>query len=81
VLALYNARSKNAPRTNETANQLAALIAAETDGNRLAYYRADVHGMAPRIIRMCEPETARRLIAVLADRFPVNAPGDEVAAD
>jgi hypothetical protein len=81
VLALYYARSRNAPRTNATVNQLVKLIAAETGSSRLAFYRADVHGMTPRIARMCEPETARRLKAVVADRFPVESPDDEVEPD
>ncbi len=79
MLARYYARSRDASRANAMANQFATLVDAETDRSRLAYYRGDVHGMANRIARVCEPETANRLAAILADRFPTNAPGDEVA--
>jgi hypothetical protein len=81
MLARYYARSRDAFRANAMANQFATLVDAETDRNRLAYYRGDVHGMVNRIARVCEPETANRLAAILADRFPTNAPGDEVATN
>ena len=81
MLARYYARSRDASHANAMANQFVALVGAETDGSRLAYYRGDVHGMATRVARACEPETAKRLAAILADRFSVNAPGDEVVPD
>jgi hypothetical protein len=81
MLARYYARSRNASRANAMANQFATLVDAETDSSRLSYYRGDVHGMVTRIARACEPETVKRLVAILADRFPANATGDEVAPD
>jgi hypothetical protein len=81
MLARYYARCRDASRANAMATQFAALVGAETDSNRLAYYRGDVRGMATRIARACEPETAHRLAAVLADCFPVSSPGDEIVPD
>jgi hypothetical protein len=81
MLARYYARSRDATRANAMAKQFATLVDAETDASRLAYYRGDVHGMATRIARACEPETAHRLAAILTDRFPIDAAGDEAAAD
>lgn len=81
MLARYYARSRDTSRANAMANQFAELVDAEADISRLAYYRGDVHGMATRIARACEPQTAKRLAAILADRFPVISPGDEIIAD
>src|SRR5215211_6915763 len=81
MLARYYARSRDATRANAMAKQFATLVDAETDVSRLAYYRGDVHGMATKIARACEPETAHRLAAILTDRFPIDAAGDEAAAD
>lgn len=71
MLARYFARARDASRTNAMANQFAALVDAESDPSRLAYYRGDVHAMTTRVTRLCEPETAKRLAAVLAARFPI----------
>ncbi len=71
VLARYYARARDAERTDAMVNQFAALATAESDGDRLAYYRGDVQGMAGRIARMCRPETAKRLGELLASRFVV----------
>jgi hypothetical protein len=81
MLARYYARSRDVSRANAMANQFAALVGAETDSSRLAYYQGDVRGMATRIVRACEPETAKRLAAILADCFPVSASGEEVNSD
>jgi predicted component of type VI protein secretion system len=81
MLARYYARSRDVSRANAMANQFAELVGAETDSSRLAYYQGDVRGMATRIVRACEPETAKRLAAILADCFPVSASGDEVNSD
>ena len=78
MLARYYARARDTSGANAMANQFAALIGAETDSGRLAYYRGDVRGMATRIARVCEPETAKRLAAIVADCFPGTSPGDEV---
>ena len=82
MLARYYGRARDASRTNAMANQFAALVDAETDRSRLAYYRADVHAMTTRVARLCEPETAKRLASVLADRFPVEtSDGAQTALD
>ena len=81
MLAHYYARSRETSSANAMANQFAALVGAETDSSRLAYHRGDVRGMANRIARACEPETAKRLAAILADCFPISSPGDEVMSD
>jgi hypothetical protein len=81
MLARYYARSRDVSRANAIANQFAALVSAETDSSRLAHYRGDVRGMATRIARACEPETAKRLAAIVADCFPGSSPGEEVSYD
>ena len=82
MLARYYARARDAARTNAMASQFAALVDAEVDSTRLAYYRGDVHGMVTRISRVCEPETANRLATILANHFRVGTPdGDELTAD
>ena len=82
MLARYYARARDRSRTNDLANQFAALVDAEIDESRLAYYRADVHAMATRISRMCDPVTASRLAAVLENRFSMEpSDGDEDALD
>ena len=81
MLSRYYARSRDTSGANAMANQFAALVGAETDSGRLGYYQGDVRGMANRIARACEPETAKRLAAIIADRFPVSSPGDEVLSD
>ena len=77
MLALYHARARDSARTNEVATQFVALAEAEIDGSRLAYYRGDVHGVASRIARMCDRETARRLTTLVEDRFPMNTRNGE----
>jgi hypothetical protein len=69
MLARYYARARDAGRTEAMAKQFSHIAATEQDINRLAHYRGDVESMAPRIARMCSPETANRLGEVLADRF------------
>jgi hypothetical protein len=73
MLARYYARARDAARTDAMANQFADLVAAEQDINRLAHYRGDVESMAPRIVRMCGPAAADRLVEVLADRFLIGS--------
>lgn len=70
MLARYYARAKDAARADAMANQFAQLAEAETDVDRLAYFRGDVHGLMSRIVRMCRPPTVDRLNQVLAERFP-----------
>ena len=55
MLARYYARARNTESTNAMANQFAALVDAESDDDRLAYYRGDVRGMASRVTRACDP--------------------------
>ncbi len=81
MLARYYARARDTSGANAMAAQFAVLVSAETDSDRLAYYRGDVRSMATRIARACKPETAKRLTAILADCFPVTSPGDEVVPD
>jgi hypothetical protein len=81
MLTLRHARAKDRARTTALATQLMALVAAETDESRLAYYRQDVHGMANRITRTCDRETAERLKSILADRFPGETPDGDDALD
>ncbi len=78
MLALYHARARDRARATALATQFVALVDAETDESRLAYYRGDVLGMANRIARMCDRETAKRLKRILTGRFPGETPdGDE----
>jgi hypothetical protein len=64
------------------ANQFATLAEAETDEGRLAYYSSDIQALAPRVTRMCNRETTRRLGQILADRFPAKTlQGDEDSPD
>jgi hypothetical protein len=82
MLARYFARARDASRTNTMANQFASLVDAETDPSRLAYYRGDVHAMATRVTRMCDPETVRRLASTIAARFPIElSDRDEAVLD
>jgi hypothetical protein len=82
MLALCHARARDGARTTALATQFATLVDAETDESRLAYYRGDVHGVANRIARMCDRETARRLKRILSDRFPGETlDGNEDALD
>jgi hypothetical protein len=76
MLARYYARARDAARTEEMANQFLTLAGAETDRDRLAYFRGDVQGLSGRIARMCHPATADRLKRILADRFPVGSEDD-----
>ena len=78
MLALYHARARDGARTNEMATQFLALVDAESDEDRLAYYRGDVRGMATRIARMCDRQTAKRLVLVIDDRFPMKTLNGEV---
>jgi hypothetical protein len=71
MLALYHARARDGSRATELATQFMALVDAETDASRLTYYRGDVHSMAPRIARMCDRQTAKRLATVIDNRFPM----------
>jgi hypothetical protein len=80
MLARYYARGRNGARTDALANQFAGLVDEESDSDRLAYYRGDILGMAPRITRLCEPETANRVAMVLANRFPMESSPGEVGA-
>ena len=76
MLARVYAVRQDASRADAMANQFAELAAAETDPNRLAYYRAEVPSTATRVARICTRETADRLTRVVADRF-VGSPQTE----
>ena len=80
MLARYYARGRDASRTDAMANRFAALVDEESNKDRLAYYRGDILGMASRIVRHCEPETANRIATILANRFPTDSSGTEVSA-
>jgi hypothetical protein len=81
MLARYYARARDTARADEMAEQFVTLAAAETNVDRLAYYRGDVRGLAGRIVRACRPEIADRLNQVLADRFPPDSGDSEDAQD
>ena len=80
MLARYYARGRDGSRTGVMADRFAALLDEESDDERLAYYRGDIQGMATRIARVCEPETANRIAMIIANRFPMESSGDEDAA-
>jgi hypothetical protein len=80
MLARYYARGRDGSRTGAMANRFATLVDEELDDERLAYYRGDILGMATRIARVCEPETANRLAMIVANRFPMESSGGEVSA-
>jgi hypothetical protein len=82
MLARYYARARDSRRADALANQFAALVDKEPDADRLAYYRGDIHGMATRIARACEPETANRVGGILASRFSMGTlDGDNDVSD
>jgi hypothetical protein len=70
MLTVYYARAGDRSRANALANRFAALVEEESDADRLEYYRGDIHGRARYILPLCEPETANRLAAIVATRFP-----------
>jgi len=78
MLARYYARARDSSRTNAMANRFAALVDEETDDERLEYFRGDIQGMATRISRVCELETANRIAMVVARHFPLGPSGGEV---
>jgi hypothetical protein len=55
------------------------LVNAENDTDRLAYYCGDVHEMAREIADICEPETANRIGAILAERFHKESLGGDIS--
>jgi len=59
------------------ARRFADLAAEEFDAGRLVHYRSDVQGVVARVRRALLPETARRVDAVLADRFLAGAVEDD----
>lgn len=69
MLARYYAHTGDSKRVDTWANHFAALVAQESDNERLAFYRADVHGMARQIAQICAPETASRIATILVERF------------
>ena len=75
VLALHYARAGDTSRADTLANQFATLLDQESDVDRLAYYRGDVHMLTGKIAPMCEPETANRLASILSERLPQESPG------
>ena len=80
MLARYYARARDGSRTDAMANRFAALLDDESDDERLAYYRGDIQGMATRIARVCEPETANRIATIVTNRFPMESSGGDVGA-
>ena len=69
MLALHYLRADDGSRAATMANQFAALVADEADGDRLAYYRGDVHRLAKQLVRASDPQTTRRIKTVLANHF------------
>jgi hypothetical protein len=69
MLALYYLRAGDSERAETMTTRFAALVDEEPDDDRLAYYRGDVHRLAKQIVRASEPETARRIKKILANRF------------
>jgi hypothetical protein len=70
MLTVYYARAGDRSRASALANRFATLVEEESDADRLEYYRGDIHGRARYILPLCEPETANRLAAIVATRFP-----------
>jgi hypothetical protein len=69
MLALHYLRAGDSSRADMMANQFAALVDEESDIDRLAYYRGDVHRLAKQIVRESKRETARRIRTILANHF------------
>jgi hypothetical protein len=57
-------------------DQFMALVARESDVDRLAHYRDDIAGSLKQVLRRCSPETAARLRAVLRDRLLIEPAAD-----
>jgi hypothetical protein len=71
ALAWYSTANEPA-RVDGLARQFATLVAAERQPDRLEHYRGDVEEMAPAVVRMSEPDTAKVLMDVLAERFRID---------
>jgi hypothetical protein len=69
MLTLHYLRAGDSSCADTMANQFAALVDEESDFDRLAYYRGDVHRLAKQIVRASNRETARRIRTILADHF------------
>ena len=70
ALAWYSTANEPA-RVDGLARQFATLVAAERHPDRLEHYLGDVAEMAPAVVRLSEPDTAKVLLDVLAERFRI----------
>ena len=61
-------------------HQFAKLVDEESDAERFEYYRVDIHATAKFVLPHCEPETADRLAAIVATRFPETGSTDSTSA-
>jgi hypothetical protein len=80
MLAVWCARAGDRSRADALVNQFAALLEEESDADRLEYYRGDIHATAKYVLPQCEPETANRLAAIVATRFPKKGSPDSTSA-
>jgi hypothetical protein len=74
MLAVCYARAGDRSGADALANQFAALVDEESNADRFEYYRGDIHATAKYVLPQCEPETANRLAAIVATRFPEKGP-------
>jgi hypothetical protein len=70
VLAVYYAGAADNSSADTLANQFATLLDRETDGDRLAYYRGDIHELTGQLSAACQPATTNRLASILSERLP-----------
>jgi Flp pilus assembly protein TadD len=79
MLAVCYARAGDRSRADALANQFAALVDEEPDADRFEYYRGDIQATAKYVLPHCEPETANRLAAIVATRFPEKGSTDSTS--
>jgi hypothetical protein len=79
VLAVYYAGAGDNSRADSLANQFATLLDQESDVDRLAYFRGDIHELTGQLAPLCEPATAERLVAILSERLPRESLDDVVS--
>ncbi len=70
VLAVYYAGAGDNSGADTLASQFATLLDRETDVDRLAYFRGDIHELAGQLAAACQPATANRLASILSERLP-----------
>lgn len=77
ILAHYYAM-RHPERVEPLVLRVIALLAAESDIERLAHYRDDSSRRLGQILRHCSPETAPRLKQVLDDRLLIEEVDDDL---